>query len=235
MDARATADVDGKLDPQRLRYITEHFHSLQGLTWVVMGASILVVSVDEIYGYRLPNLVWRMLLWVPVVATARYIRRYYQRRFGWIEPRGPSNTEAVTFLVAFPVLLFFGRDIAYWGGLIGDVMQSMIPDPAHHVTVAPVLVWFVFFCANIRHHTEQEDLYRIYFFGSGMLVWTLLALYPLWNPYVLPTGVWKSLNAGWLGITMIAIGLYGHMTLVRLMPQGVVEDNDSSEGNEYER
>jgi hypothetical protein len=235
MDDRAVTDVGGQLDPQRLKYITEHFHSLQGLTWVVLGVSSLAVSVDDVYGYRLPALVGQILLFVPFLATARYVNRYYRRRFGWIEPRGPTNRQALVFLAAWLVLLFFGRDVGYYGGLIGDVMQSMIPDPSHHVTLAPVLIWFVFLCANLRHHPGQEDLYRIYFFGSGLLIWILVAVYPLWNLDLHPTMVWKGLNAGWLGISMIAIGLYGHMTLVRLMPQRVVGDDDSLEGNEYER
>jgi len=226
MDTRASADAGCKLNPERLKYVTEHFHELQGLTNIAMGAGFLLFfSLRDVYPDPWPWL--SILLSVLPLLALYYLPKYYRRRFGWIEPRSMTNKQFVLFLMVLLVLLFFGRPIGrYADSILADV-QSMIPP--HAVTFSPALYWTLYLCLRSRKNPHQEDVYRMYFVASGALAWALVALYPIWNPDAIHPALWKFLNDGWFGLSFIALGLYDHLTLVRLMPKRIEkleDDND---------
>ena len=76
--------TDPTLEPQRLKYLTENFSTLQGLIWVAWGAVALVQPMQEIYGASWPIHGWLPLLacLAGFVVVGYYIPRYYRRRFG---------------------------------------------------------------------------------------------------------------------------------------------------------
>ncbi len=233
MEIQASAEAGSTLNAERLKYVTEHFHALQGLTWVAFGAMLLIPSMMDFYGLRWPTLGWVALL-ISWPFAFRYIPKYYRRRFGWVElgPASMTNRQAVIFLLVFLVLLFFGRPIGRYADLIYAVVESMISEPAHPVTLLPVLLWFVYFCASLRRHPSQEDRYRTCFFSLGMLAWAFVVLSPLWHPEITHFKLWEFLKAGWLGISLISVGLYDHITLVRLLPKRIEEDGAGKDDNE---
>ena len=221
MNARDSADVGSALNAERLRYVTEHFYQLQGLTLVGLGGALLV---PEGFLDILPLRGWLRALTVLVlaaafIATLRYLPKYYRCRFGWIEPRSMTNRQFVFLLLGLLALLFFGRPIGHHADSIIADIQFMIP--AHPVTFSPAALWLFLLCVSFRKNLCQEELYRMYFMASGALGWALVALYPIWNPDAMHPALWRLLNAGWLGVSLIALGLYDHLTLVRLMPERI--------------
>jgi hypothetical protein len=51
-------------------------------------------------------------------------------------------------------------------------------------------------------------------------------LFPLQHPAITQLLFWRILSAGWLGISFMAIGLYQHMALVRLLPKKNQEEKE---------
>jgi len=82
---------------ERLRYVTENFQSLQGLTWVAVGGYLALSESDKIPGLALPlwlKLLMKLLSIGLLLASVRYIPKYYERRFGSVEWRfGPSSAK----------------------------------------------------------------------------------------------------------------------------------------------
>ena len=225
MTSRAAGNAEATFGAERLRYVTRRFQALQGLTWVALGAMMLLIRLEDLHGDGWSDLAW-LLFWLTFATTVHYIPNYYRRRFGSVEPLGPSNKQAAVFVLVMLVLLLFGRPIGRYADSIVAHLQSMISEPAHPATIFPALFWFALWCTSLRWHPQQEDRYRMYFLSLGIFAWTFVAIYPLWHPSVTNTALWRTLNAGWLGISLIAVGIYDHMTLVRLLPNRVEDDHE---------
>jgi hypothetical protein len=80
---------------ERLRYITENFQSLQGLTWVAFGGFLALSGIEDIPGVVFPlwlkYLMKLLAIGLPLAAFL-YVPKYYERRFGSVEWRvGPPT------------------------------------------------------------------------------------------------------------------------------------------------
>jgi len=230
MKAHATV---GNAEPNyaRLRYVTENFQSLQGLTWVAFGSAFFLSSIEDVVGQALPF--W--LLLVPMVlifAAVRYVPKYYESRFGSVEPRSPSNKHAVIFLLVLLALALFGRPLGrYLDSVIPQGINQihlLISDLDHRTNLLPVIFWTALLCAMVLRQSRFASRLDIPFGLACLLFWAFaLVFYPLRHPDVTKLTFWKVLNAGWFGISMIVTGLYDHLTLVALLPMRVRErDNE---------
>ncbi len=120
-----------RLDPERLRYLTENFAKLQGLNLVLMGSFLFLTEIES-QVRRIPLSVFLLALALFIVAF-KYLRKYHERRFGWIEPPSPSNMSAIIFFVVFLVLILFGRffegaaEVVF--GVANDGIHALISDP----------------------------------------------------------------------------------------------------------
>jgi hypothetical protein len=214
----------------RLRYVTKNFQSLQGLTWVAFGSAFFLSSIEDVLSRPLPW--WFLLLGIAlIIAAYRYVPKYYQRRFGSVEPRSPSNKHAVIFLLVLLALGLFGHPLGrYLDSVIPQVnnqIHVMISDPDHRTNLLPVIFWTVpLFAGGLRRPRDARRL-GVPFDMACLLFWAVaLVFYPLRYPDVTRLMFWKLLNTGWLGISMIVIGLYDHLTLVSLLP-GRVREGDN--------
>jgi len=230
MKAHATV---GSAEPNyaRLRYLTENFQALQGLTWVAFGSAFFLSSIDDAVGQPLPF--WLLLMAVALmVAAVKYVPKYYQSRFGSVEPRSPSNKHAVALLLVLLALGLFGRPLGrYLDSVIPQVSNQihlMISDPDHRTNLLPVIFWTALSCAKLLRRSRFASRLDVPFDLACLLFWAFaLVFYPLRYPDVTKLTFWKVLNAGWFGISMIVTGLYDHLTLVELLPRRVRErDND---------
>lgn len=232
MEARASADAGSTLNAERLKYVTEHFHELQGLTSVLLGAYFLAWPMQELFWANWPFRGWLfVLVFAGEIAAVHYVRRYYRRRFGWVEPRGPTVKQLAIFLLVLFLLLLFGRPLGRYADSIIFHVQSPISNAFFPFTF-PILFWLAVLGTNIRRHPQQEDVYKMYFLSLGAFAWTLVALYTLRRPDILPLMFWKTLNSCWLGASLIAMGLYDHLTLVRLLPKRVDTHDEEGADNE---
>jgi hypothetical protein len=61
----------------------------------------------------------------------------------------------------------------------------------------------------------------VLFAACILLLWTgVLVFLPLREPKVTQQTLWRILNAGWLGVSMVLLGVYNHLTLVHFLPAG---------------
>ena len=226
------ANVGRTLNPEKLRYVTEHFHELQGLASVLLGAFFLVSPMEDLFWINWPLRGWLFLLVFGAEITGvHYVRQYYRHRFGSVESRSPTAKQFAIFVSGLVVLLLFGRPLGRYADSIISRGQSTLPNAFFPLTF-PTLFWFAVLCGNIRHHPQREDVHKMYFLSLGAFAWTLVAIYSLLRPDIMPLMFWKILNACWLGISLIAMGLYDHMTLVRLLPKRIPEEEGGGGDND---
>lgn len=64
------------------------------------------------------------------------------------------------------------------------------------------------------------------FYVVGLATSTAVCFYPKWHPEVMQSLIWKTLNAGSFGLTLIAWGLRDHLLLVHLLPKKGSDDED---------
>lgn len=229
---RSTVNPASRLDPKRARYITENFSKLQGLNGAALGAGLAVWQMVDTY-WR--NSGWASLAVVPFIganlALFIYLPRYYRDRFGWIQPR-PSATVRSTgwiadasdkklFLVVSVTVVFFAVfALAIW--VVVDLaqhalhMQLALTPLSYWLILSVVALWF-------RQSIGWSKLWAIF----AMAVASAFAtFYPLGHPM---NGtdllLLRTLNAGSIGLFLVAWGLYNHIKLLRLMPARVAEDD----------
>jgi len=214
------------LEPKRLRFLTENFAALQGLNYVPLGAASLLSQTDRIFHYS----EW---WWWPAVITVcviwnRYIPRYYRQRFGYVEPRSPSNKQIAYFLLALIFLFIFRRDLDRYVLDLSQVIRSTISDPRGQVSLLPLVAWIGTLFASFLK-PSLRTLERFCFYSIGIIASAGIAFYPLGHPRATEELLWETLNAGSFGFGLIAMGLYDHFTLVRMMPKKF-EENDGEYG-----
>jgi len=98
------------------------------------------------------------------------------------------------------------------------MVLRVISDPDHRAHLLPVLYWFAVLCAAGTNRSHFARLRWVSFSACFDLLWTgVLVFLPIRHPEILQEPLWRVLNAGWFGIMML-LGLYDHLTLVRLLP-----------------
>ena len=221
------------IDQDRLRYATRTLGAQQGLYLIVFGAGLLPIELREV----LPPIAreWSLLKALAYfVACAfvwttytRLIPRYYQRRFGHVELKEPSAKGFAVFLLAVFVLFFFGQALARrLDPMISDVVARVhvaISDPDRHVDLWPPVFWTGLLLTGLRRHLAKIELRRLSFLIVGIILFTSVAFYPMWHPEARQLGIWRVLNAGWMGISLMVLGLYDHITLLLLLPKRTEE------------
>jgi len=224
---------------ERLRYVTENFQSLQGLTWVAFGGFLALSDTENIPGIVFPwwlKLLMKLLGMSLVLAAVRYIPKYYERRFGSVEWRvGPHDAKFPIFVLAivvmFLVILFFGPSVGrYLDSVVSElsnVAHRMISDPDHRANLSPVLYWFALLCAGASKRSHFGRL-RMVLPACFLILSTGVSVFlPLRHPEVTQQMFWRILNACWFGISFMLWGLYHHFMLVHLLPaRGQTKDNE---------
>lgn len=225
---------------ERLKYVTQNFQSLQGLTWVAFGGFFALSDTENIPGVVFPwwlKLLMKVLGLGLALAAVRYIPKYYERRFGSVEWRvGPPNAKLPIFALAlvavFLVILFFGPAVGrYLDSVIpeiSNVAHRMISDPDHRANLGPALCLVVLLWPGISGKTSGLQRRRTVFYCACLLFWVgVLTFFPLRHPEVTQQTFWRILNACWFGISFMLWGIYDHFMLVHLLPaRGHAKDNE---------
>jgi hypothetical protein len=140
-----------------------------------------------------------------------------------------SAKQFAFFLAIIVVLLFVGLPLARYVdpkvSSFGGSLHLMIHDPTHQIDLSPSFLWMVCFLGSLRR-PRGAGVQRMPFFLVGLFGSASIALYPMWHPDVTQVGLWRILNAGGVGFSFIAIGLYDHITLVRALPKRASEHDD---------
>lgn len=204
-------------DPERLKFITEHFSALQGLNFVAVGTVFFLLSVRNI---------WDVPWWADLVAfgflifSIRRLPKYYERRFGRVEPKGPTNLQALLFIGFIFAALIWGRYFELILSTFENWIHQRIPDG-----VMPLGLWVLGLSTSLGKRL-YFDPQGPYFFFFGVVVASIVAFCPLWYPSANQVMLWRILDAGGLGLSMIAWGLHNHFLLVRLFPNQCRDEDD---------
>jgi hypothetical protein len=67
---------------------------------------------------------------------------------------------------------------------------------------------------------------RLYLILVATLCLASIVSYAIWHPEAKQLGLWKILNAGGLGLSLIALGLYDYIVLVCALSKTVAEGGD---------
>lgn len=220
---------------ERLRYVTQNFESLQGLTWVCFGGMFILFKANDIPGLVLPWwLEWclKLLGCGLGVAACRYIPSYYERRFGSVElrVRRLNRKQAIFMLVEVILFVLVVIIIFLWSGVVSryanrvvaevsNVAHRMISDPDHRANLAPSLLLLLILYGAASGGLRGLRLQRWVLCCACVLLWTgILTFLPLRQPEVMQQTLWRVLNACWLWLSIMLWGLYDHLTLVHLLP-----------------
>lgn len=225
------ANGEAPVDHERLRYTTRLLGSEPGLNMALLGTFIFFTSVWDwpsgwstllaaLVGVAFLGGGWRIY----IAAYERWIPAYYQRRFGSVQaaPKPWSKWDALLFL-AFLVLLLIGWPIAHY--LLGH-LHVMISDPLRQINLSPSVLWMGLLCSSLRWHMSRIERQRLYFVLVGMVGFASIVSYAILHPDAKQLGWWKILNAGGIGLSLIALGLYHHISLVFLLPKRLAEGDD---------
>src|SRR5579859_7650277 len=160
LDTRVNAG--GSVDPERLRYVNRLLGSRQGLNTALFGAFYFAMSIDRASHYP-----WSSGL-TPLVALAfflaayqRWIPKYYQRRFGSVQPQEPSARWFGLFLLTIVLLLFIGQPLAHYldpkvAGFV-DGLHLKISDPAHQIDLSAPFLWIVVSLSGLRWQIRRWE------------------------------------------------------------------------------
>lgn len=233
MEHQVFAGRRGSLDPDRLKFITEHLSGSEGLTLAVTGVLLFSNSAEGV----LPFPWWgSFLIWAVsallVALVFRYLPKYYERRFGRVEAKGMTPLQAIIFsslIIAIPIFLIGWQIVALiWGSQLNSLVSQFeswfdrkIPLPANTYLLG---IWLLLFFSSFKN--LRFDPFRPYFCLLGTIATCVIVFGPYSYPPTKEMVAWKILNAGWLGLTNVAIGLYFHVLQVRFMPKHAGDDDD---------
>jgi hypothetical protein len=237
----ASEESDGRIngeapvDHERLRYVTRLLGAQGGLQWILWGTYLFWIEEIHTWHWHWPR-GWAggLALLVGIVvffrALQRWIRKYYQKRFGTVEPCQPSARQFLIFLGVILALLFFGQPFAHRIDPVissfGERFRQIISDPAHEINLWPSLFWIGLFVVDVGRSLRSMERQNPFFLLCGALGFSSVALFAIWHPHAKQAVLWRALNAGGIGLSFIALGLYDYITLVRVLPKRVGEGND---------
>jgi len=223
MESDTRAGHDGPIDHRRLKFVTENLAALQGLDTVALGAMLFFLELTDVL--KDPWWLYVLNLAAVVVIVRQMPSKYYERHFGRVEPkskRPTSRREAVGGLVGILlviVALIWGRRIEVWADAV------LMGDQSGQIRWLASLMWSVRLLRNPQKDSSADPRGPL-FYVFGLATSFAVCLYPKWYPEVMQSLIWKTLNAGSLGLTLIAWGLRDHLLLVHLLPKKGSDDED---------
>lgn len=223
MESDIRTGGDGPIDHTRLKFVTENLAALQGLDTVALGAMLFFLELKD---------VWKDAWWLNILNLAAVVvivrempSKYYERHFGRVEPKSKSPTsrrEAVGCLVGILLMIvafIWGRRIEIWADAV------LMGDQGGQIRWLAPLLWSVGLLRNTRKDSSADPRGPL-FYAFGLATSIAVCLYPQWHPEVMQSLIWKTLNAGSVGLTLIAWGLRDHLLLVHLLPKKGSDDED---------
>lgn len=234
--ADSSADSEASAERERLGYVTRLLGGQQGLYTALFGTVLFFMSVEKsgigpADGGLLPAwLPWIVGLGILLAAYKRWIPKYYQQRFGSVQALEPSAKWFGLFLLTLLVLLFIGQPLARYldprFSSFADRFHVMISDPAHQINLAPSFFWMAVFLSRLRWHMRRWERQESYFLIGGLVASSSIAIYGMLQPEARQLTIWKILNAGGFGLSLMVMGLFDHIALVRALPKRFAEDDD---------
>jgi hypothetical protein len=234
MEHQAFAERGGRLEPERLKFITEHVSGSQGLVLAAMGVWLFLNSEESWPFPWWGNFLIRTVSVLLVVLVYRYLPKYYERRFGRVEAKGMTPLQAMivgALIITIPIFLIGWQIVALiWGSPLNSLVSQCeswfdrtIPLPANTYLLG---IWLLGLFSSFK--SLRFDPFRPYFHLLGTIATCVVVFCPYLYTPTKEMVAWKILKAGWPGLSYVAIGLYFHVPQVRFMPKHAGDDDDES-------
>jgi hypothetical protein len=215
----------GRLDPDRIKYVTQSFAWPRGLYFVACSGWFAAYRFGRAY-WKDSEGSWWEALWdlasiaVPFFLSIIWIPRYYTRRFGVFRPKPAPMPNPWTKKQRLFFFLILG---GYYllGYTLDHLTRSLIYPFA---LLSPFLLLAVVLIDPWRKLRSMAEMVLV---SVSAIVLALVALLPLWVPDTVQAhALWKALYAAApAAIGGLAFGLYDHITLTRLIPKLPAEDD----------
>jgi hypothetical protein len=208
-----------RLDPERLKYLTENFNTLQGLRSVAFGIGYAVFMMSNAYWGSGGWAIFGSLCFLAAYKVSEtYVPRYYDRRFGNVR-QSPRRVRWNRKQLLFG----FVRIVAVF--LVWILADFLLPSsvPGSRFTNSMVLAFGVALLLLGFPSTKLRDVCR----GTLGVAVTAFALAPILYPLSeSQLSAWKVVNAGSLGFCMVVFGLWDHITLILLFRNTAPDEAD---------
>ncbi|HTW31494.1 MAG TPA: hypothetical protein VMD76_07445 [Candidatus Sulfotelmatobacter sp.] len=233
--------ADGQAGPMteddgRLRYVTRLLGGQPGLNLALFGTFLFLINVQGVlngpsgWWILLEALASIVVLKIYLAAYKRWIPNYYRQRFGHVEASSISAKQFGILLSVLVALLFVGWPAAHYldptVSRFDIRIHQAISDPERQINLMPSFYWAVLFVISLRRNASSLEIRRSFFLLGGLLGFASIALLPTWHPELGGVRLWQILNTGGLGLSFIVLGLYDHITLIRLLPRSIAEGDD---------
>lgn len=201
-------------DLERVRYVTENYDNLQGLTRVPIGLALLIVwaffliSGFEISSQPVADIFITLSLLAGGVLILLFfrIRKYYTRRYGRVRvfPRLFSRRRAVGGVVALTIL-FAGAFFVLWLGASVELVSL------------PLILLGLGAMEMIDRWPERR--LRPHYFVAGALAALagLVVLFLVLSGIRYPDVLLLHLMSAFIGLVLVIGGVLDHLLLVRTM------------------
>lgn len=198
----------------RIRHVTEHYLSLQGLRILPFGVLLLLWGLNDLFQFWPAFMTWHpfstgisiLVAWACSLFIGRY---YYEPRFGRVRPRKRGRTGALFlagWLLAAPLAWIAMRDYALPFDLFGIVAVLALGGYWWH-----------------RYDYRWHDVIIL----AALLVLCILPVFgptPLHGQPDAPAALRPEVYMLSAGFVMIAVGSSAHVHLTKLLPVGIEEE-----------
>jgi hypothetical protein len=167
---------------------------------------------------------WRQALWfltstaVPFFVSIIWIPRYYTRRFGVFQPK-PDPIPSPWSKKRILALVFIMLGVYFLATILEHLTQTRVD--LVRLLSPFVLLGFVW----LDPWRKLRSMVDIIVVAIWAIILALFALLPLWVPDTVHTQLWKAFLPALTGIGYMTIGLYDHVTLTRLLPKRIEQDD----------
>ncbi|HNT24508.1 MAG TPA: hypothetical protein PKM21_09090 [Anaerolineales bacterium] len=187
-------------DLQTARFVARHYHALQGLVLVPVGAFLVLFGLGTWLGWEnfqqgnctLPSIILPVVILLTIAAA-----RYYRQRFGEVH-RATTPKEIWAAII----------------GIIGWFVLAMVDMTfLQNIPFSFTMLGMVTFCCMIPFASEGK---RRYYFGLAFLLvcFAFLPAFNIVNKMDLFSGQWLGNLA--IGLALVIGGLLDHWMLTRL-------------------
>lgn len=190
------------MEPNRVRFVTRHYHQLQGLRLVPLGLFLMVWAALDGLGYfdpaRFPPGARVLVLtrvgfafWLGLL-LALAAPAYYRYRYGSVDPldRGSRNRWITAAVIGFFVLARVDRNLQW-----------------------PVSLQLLLVSASLFITVWHDGRVRVHYLAPA-LVWLAASF---WPPLNASPAARQIMLFGLGGLTLIVCGIGDHLLLVRTL------------------
>ena len=193
-------------DLARIRYVTEHYHDLQGLILLPLSLWFLAWAGYDLGWVRPPS--WLSNEWLLILVSLSVtfalmlaIEKLYERSFGWIAPESRPTTKPAkqTLWITWGVVMSI------------SIITVFLTEKRPEVSKLGLYILLAVFTES-RRRRDAKNL-----FALGILL-AAMSLAPLFDSSMYPSAMARDVATKLVAAAgILAVGTIDHLTLMRTL------------------